>query len=190
MADIFILCLIILLYILIATLIIISVVFTYLTVASGFMKTSPSVPSCGKVKEAMLKDVASVLQKASNTMTVIDLGSGWGTLLLPLAKQFPQHRFVGYELAKLPFLISNLRSKKLKNIAFHRMDILKADISDSDIVFLFLLPSMMQKLTNKCQKEMKKDALIYSNRFRLPNVEENTKVSLGSDFESYYIYKM
>ena len=179
-----------LLYILIVALIVISLVFTYLTVASGFMKSSPSVPSCGKVKKAMLDDVAAILKAKTEPLTVIDLGSGWGTLLLPLAQQFPQHRFIGYEIARLPFHISKIRSHKLNNINFLREDILQADISDADIVFLFLLPSMMQKLTDKCKKEMKPDALIYSNRFRLPEVQEQQKISLGSDFESYYIYKM
>lgn len=190
MTDILLFCLFILLYLLIVALLIVSIIFIYLTIASGFMRSSPSVPSCGKVKRAMLEDVAAILNKSSQVHTIIDLGSGWGTLLLPLARQFPQHQFVGYEIARLPYFISCLRSHKLKNITFHRMDILKADISKADIIFLFLLPSMMQKLTDKCKKEMKSNSLIYSNRFRLPDVNEHQKISLGSDFESFYIYKM
>lgn len=180
----------VLLRIIILAILLISIIFIYLTVASGFMHSSPSVPSCGKIKDAMLRSVATKLTNSSEQMTIIDLGSGWGSLLLPLAKQFPQHKFIGYEIARLPFFISSLRGRKLKNICFLRQDILEANISSADIIFLFLLPNMMKKLTKKCQYEMKKSSLIYVNRFPFPNIKETEKVSLGSDYYSYYIYKM
>ncbi|MBP5352761.1 MAG: class I SAM-dependent methyltransferase [Alphaproteobacteria bacterium] len=183
-------CGLLLLFVLTLVLVILSLVFIYLTAASGFMHSSPSVPSCGKVKDAMLQSVAAELKKSTVPMSVVDLGSGWGSLLLPLAAKFPQHTFIGYEIARLPLFISRLRAHKMKNIRFVRQDILKADLSTVDIVFLFLLPSMMEKLTDKCRTEMKKSALIYSNRFKLPNIKEQQKVSLGSDYYSYYIYKM
>lgn len=176
--------------IIVVIIVIVSLVFTYLTVSSGFIHSSPSVPSCGKIKTSMLNSVAEILEKSTAPMTIIDLGSGWGTLLLPLAQKFPQHHFIGYEIGRLPHFISSLRGKSLKNIRFYRQDLMEANISSADIVFLFLLPSIMKKLAKKCCQEMKHPALIYSNRFKLPDIKGHKKISLGSDYYSYYIYKM
>ena len=43
------------LFVIIVAILVVSIVFTYFTVSSGFMHSSPPVPSCGKVKDAMLK---------------------------------------------------------------------------------------------------------------------------------------
>ena len=170
--------------------IVISVVFIYLTVNAGFMNTSPSVPSSGKVRDALISDVAARLEKSTESLTVMDLGSGWGTLLLPLAHRFPQHKFVGIEYSRLPYAVSCLRARKLANMRFLRQDFFKTDISSADIIFLFLLPSTMQKLADKCHNELTKGTLIYDNRFKLPSTEPAQTISLGSDYYTYYIYEM
>ena len=64
------------------------------------------------------------LEKSKKSMTVIDLGSGWGTLLLPLARNFPQHKFIGYEISKLPFIVSTWRGRNYQNLMFYKKDII------------------------------------------------------------------
>lgn len=176
------------LFALVVAILIISIVFTYFTVSSGFMHSSPPVPSCGKVKDAMLKDVAEYLKNKKGKV-VMDLGSGWGTLLLPLAKQFPQHTFVGIEYGRIPYMISCLRAKRFKNIKFYRQDFFNTDISQADVIFLFLLTSTMAKLSNKCITEAKKGAYAYVNRFPIQGKESEREVSLGSKYYTYYVYK-
>jgi len=173
-----------------AAAVLLSIVFIYLTVNAGFMHTSPSVPSSGKVKDALIADVAERLEKSAKPLTVMDLGSGWGTLLLPLARRFPQHNFVGIEYSRLPYIVSRLRARKLGNMQFLRQDFFQSDIAQADIVFLFLLPSTMQKLAEKCHNELKAGTLIYANRFKLPSDQPLKTISLGSDYYTYYIYKM
>lgn len=178
----------IMLLILIMAILIVSVVFTYFTVSSGFMHSSPPVPSCGKVKDAMLNDVAEYL-KDKDGKIVMDLGSGWGTLLLPLAKQFPQHTFVGIEYGCIPYMVSCLRAKRLKNIKFYRQDFFNTDISQADVIFLFLLTSTMAKLSDKCINEAKKGSYAYANRFPIQGKDPEKKVSLGSKYYTYYVYR-
>ncbi|MBO6281020.1 MAG: methyltransferase domain-containing protein [Alphaproteobacteria bacterium] len=176
------------LFIIIAAILIVSIVFIYFTVSSGFMHSSPPVPSCGKVKDAMLKDVAEYLRDKEGKI-VMDLGSGWGTLLLPLAKQFPQHTFIGIEYGRIPYMVSCLRAKKYKNARFYRQNFFDTDISQADVIFLFLLNSTMAKLSNKCISEAKKGAYAYANRFPIQGKEPQKEVSLGSKYYTYYIYK-
>ena len=119
----------------------------------------------------------------------MDLGSGWGTLLIPLAKKFPQHRFIGIEYAYIPYLVSKFRSKKIPNLIFYRQNFFNTDISDADIILLFLLNHVMPKVSVKCQKETKKGTLFYVNRFPMKNMKLEKEIYLGSKYDIYYVYK-
>ena len=161
----------------------------YLIIAGKFMRFSPPVPSSGKTKKSMLEHAAKYLEQHEN-LTVIDLGSGWGTLLLPLAKHFSSHRFVGYELANLPYYISKLRASRLKNLQFKRQNFFNVNLSNSDIIFCFLLPSAMQQCYDKILPQLKQGTIIYANRFPLPNMEPLQTISLGSAYETFYVYRV
>jgi len=167
----------------------VGIITIYFAFNSGFMRNAPPVPSSGKVKRAMLKNVAQLLEKRKN-QTVMDLGSGWGTLLLPLAQQFPQHKFIGIEYGWVPYLVSKFRARKMRNIEFYRQNFFNADISKADIIFLFLLSHLMKKISTKCQTEAKKSILLYVNRFPIPDMEPKKECSLGSKYDTYYIYKV
>ena len=164
------------------------IVMIYFMLSSRFMYDAPPIPSSGKVKNAMIADVAEVLSKRENQV-IMDLGSGWGTLLIPLAKKFPNHQFIGIEHNFLPYLISKFRARKLKNILFYRQDLLDTDVSRVDILLVFLLPRMMNKVSVKFQAEAKAGALVYVNRFQMLDMKAEKEVSFGSRFKTYYVYK-
>ena len=132
---------------------------------------------------------ASVYLAKQHGKVVMDLGSGWGSLLLPLAKQFPEHTFIGIEYGRIPYIVSCFRARNLKNLQFIRQDFFASDISEADVIFLFLLTSTMAKLSQKCIKEAKHNAVAYANRFPIQGKEPLQKVSFGSDYETFYIYK-
>ena len=44
---------------------------------------------------------------------IIDLGSGWGNFVIPIAKRTPERQVIGYELSLLPWLISTVLKKFL-----------------------------------------------------------------------------
>lgn len=180
-------CLLILLLVCLSVLLV-SLVFIYLTVSAGFMHSSPAVPSHGKVKNAIIEEASSILKNCNN-QTVMDLGSGWGTLLLPLAKHFPKHKFIGIERGFLPFYISSWRARKLKNLIFLRQDFFLTDISKADIIFVFLLNSTMAKLTAKIKQEMKPNSYVIANRFPMKEQIPCKEVDLGSKYYTYYVYK-
>lgn len=169
--------------------VVLGIIGAYLIIAGKFMRFSPPVPSSGKTKKAMLEHAAKYLEQHEN-LTVTDLGSGWGTLLLPLAQNFPNHRFIGYELAKLPYYTSKLRALKLQNIQVKRLDFFNADFSGIDVIFCFLLPSAMQQCYDKILPQLKQGTLIYANRFPLPNIEPLQTISLGSAYETFYVYRV
>ena len=58
----------------------------YSLLKGRFGKFAPYVPSVGKSKSTMLDIARKHLLEADKSLTVIDLGSGTGSLLIPLAK--------------------------------------------------------------------------------------------------------
>lgn len=103
-------------------------------------------------------------------MRVVDLGSGLGGTLLYLARQHPQHRFIGIESAPIPLLISQfrLRLAGLENLAFHRGNFWDEDLGEYDLVYAFLSTEPMPRLYEKFQREARYGTQLISNSFDVP----------------------
>ena len=166
---------------------ILSIIGIYFMITSCFMRFPPPVPSSGLIKEKILADICAYLADKQN-LTLKDLGSGWGTVLLPLAKRFPQHRFIGVEHAFLPYIISKLRARNLPNLHFERGDIFQTDLHNTDVIYCFLMQKLMEDLTPHLKQNMHSGARLYSCRFYCPDWKPAATVSLGSDYDTYYLY--
>jgi protein-L-isoaspartate O-methyltransferase len=101
---------------------------------------------------------------------VIDLGSGDGKILFSLAKQgIPA---VGVEIN--PYLVwrsrrlaSQLKVKPLVKIK--RQSFWKLNLANYDVVFLYGIPHIMDRLEKKLLAELKPGSRVISNRFQFPN---------------------
>lgn len=122
----------------------------------AFISGAPFVPTNTATALAMIR-LANITKGAS----VYDLGSGDGKLLRIAAKHGA--KVVGYEINPLLVLWSNLRGvpTRWKNFWY-------ANISDADVIFVYLLPNRMENLETKLKKECKKGTIIVSNSFIFP----------------------
>ncbi len=161
----------------------------FLLVTSRGFSTAPTVASTGAAKKALLTDIGARLTRAKKTQTVMDLGSGYGTLLIPLARQFPQHHFIGYEWGFVAYCICKIRCIGIKNITLYRRDFFTADISNANIIVLFLIPFLMKRMEQKCQAEARTKTIIYANRFKFPTWQPNREIALTDSFNHIYIYE-
>jgi len=111
------------------------------------------------------QDIKSFLKLAriQSGQTVYDLGSGDGRLIIAAAKTGAIS--TGFEISILPFIISlirviflpaNLKSRvriKFKNF-------FKADLSDADLVYVFLSQEKHNQLREKFEKELSSGAKV------------------------------
>lgn len=134
------------------------------------------VPTCSKVKKDMLNEARFLLQQ-NKKMTVVDLGSGTGTLLLPLAKEFPHHRFIGYEWDPILIKISRKKAKGLNNIKFEQKDFMRENLSDVDIVLCFVLKCQGEDVGAKLAAEINKKAVVIAEKFELKHLREIKRIS-------------
>lgn len=101
---------------------------------------------------------------------LLDLGSGTGALLRPLARLRPDCRCEGIESAPAPYLLSRALSRDLHNIALARGDFFKMPWSGYDVVYAFLSPVPMPAVWNKARAELGPGAMLVSNSFPVEGV--------------------
>ncbi|MBO3804298.1 MAG: class I SAM-dependent methyltransferase [Candidatus Brockarchaeota archaeon] len=121
---------------------------------------------------------------------VCDLGSGDGRIVISAAKDFGA-RAIGYELRedlvrKSREKIAGLNLDKVAKIV--NADLLSADLSQVDVVTIYLNTSANEKLRPKLEKELKAGARVVSHDFSLNTwrpVEVSTTEPAG---HTIYLY--
>ncbi|AVZ78330.1 methyltransferase type 12 [Zoogloeaceae bacteirum Par-f-2] len=111
------------------------------------------------------------LLPAQRPVSLLDIGSGTGALLRPLARLRPESRFAGIEAAPAPYWLARLLARAAPNLSFTRGDFFTASWSNYDVVYAFLSPVPMAKVWQKARKEMRPGSLLISNSFPVPGIE-------------------
>jgi SAM-dependent methyltransferase len=128
---------------------------------STFRTQVPYYPSGKAVRGA----VAGLLPPGGNPRA-IDIGSGFGGLVLELARMRPDARVEGIELAPLPWFASRLAAGMTRSRArFFRGDYERLDFGRYDLVFAYLSPAAMDGLWRKAQREMRPGSRLASYEF-------------------------
>ncbi len=135
----------------------------------SFYTGAPYVPSNINAANRMI-ELAHIIKGTR----VIDLGSGDGKLLF-LASQ---HGAIatGYEINPFLVLFTNMKALFFApTVRTIWKNFWYADISNADVVLLYLIPWKMEKLEQKLLKETKPGTQIVSNSFLFPHIPCTTK---------------
>lgn len=127
---------------------------------------------------------------------VVDIGSGWGTILFHLHKKFPTLYLTGIELNPVLHVITLLRKflfHRKGNIRLLRGDAATISYSDYDVIFLFMLSPFVNKvLVPKFEKELKKGTKVVSYVFKMKSnafSEKTVKLPSNGWKSAVYIYE-
>ena len=143
-----------------------AVFFFYLCIA--FIIGAPFVPSTNRVSDIMIR--FADIKKGT---VVYDLGSGNGKLLFLSAKKGGMAK--GLEINPYLVLLSNIRSffsPFRDNVHTYWKNFWNVNLSEADVIFIYLLPWKMKKLEEKLLRECKKGTLIVSNSFIFPHLKQ------------------
>lgn len=77
---------------------------------------------------------------------VYDLGCGDGRVLIEAAKTQPNSTYIGIEKAFVPYLLAKFRTRHCSQITIHRDDITKANFQNATLVFMYLMPELINKI--------------------------------------------
>lgn len=151
----------------------------------------PPMPSSARVRRRITSLIARFPEGAYGTAggSVAELGSGWGTLTLALARALPAATVTGFESSLVPFLCSLLFRRLFgsDNLRFRRRDFHTISLAEADLVVCYLSPDAMARLRPKFEAELKPTALVVSHTFALP-AWRATAVEVADDLYRTPIY--
>jgi precorrin-6B methylase 2 len=141
-------------------------------------------PSEQAVVERMV-DVA----KLKKGEVAYDLGSGDARILMEATRRHKSVKLVGIEINPFVFALSKimLKLRGLEDrIEIRRENLFNADISDADVIFIFLLKGSTHRLEKKLKKELREGTRVVSHIWKL----KDTKLVKADERLKVYLYNM
>jgi hypothetical protein len=126
---------------------------------------APFVP----LKKSDVKRLKS-LSLFRSKATVYDLGSGDGSTLIYLVREFGV-RGIGIERSRFLSLWSRWRIRRAgfsSKITIQRKNFFRQNLSDADVVVCYLFPEAMRKLAGKFERELRLGSFVVSFSFQIP----------------------
>jgi precorrin-6B methylase 2 len=151
------------------------------------------MPSSAKVRFA----VAGEINRLSRGGTIVEAGSGWGTLALYLARHCPGWKLVGIENSPVPLWISRfflrcllaVNGISLDSISFINGNIYTYPYAEVDVIVCYLYPGAMKRLSEIANNRLSPGTRIISVCFALPGWEPERIVTCGDLYRTkVYVY--
>jgi precorrin-6B methylase 2 len=109
-----------------------------------------------------------------------DLGCGDGSVLFAVARKNPNVTSIGYEISLLPWFAARVRKvlggKKYRNVSIRYGNLFKQNLSDANLVFVFLLAKSYPRLAKKFGQELDHDARVVVEAWPIPDVAYIQKI--------------
>jgi len=121
---------------------------------------------------------------------VYELGCGDGRLVFAAAKKGAHAK--GYEVSLLVFLLAKLKwlfSENKRNSKIFLKSFWSANLTDADVIFIYLMPGVNKRLAKKFKEELRKGSKIVSCAFEIENLEPK-KIIETKLKTKLYIYEM
>lgn len=146
---------------------------------------APFIPTSKEKVDQILREAN--LKKGQ---VFVDLGSGDGSLLKKAVRQY-QTKGIGFEINPFLVIYSRFKSRleKIKNISFERKNVFSADLNKANVIFLYLMPDIIDKLRVKLEKQTRKGTLIISHRFEIYGWENKLIKKLDDSHPFTFFYK-
>ena len=97
-------------------------------------------------------------------------------------------KFVGYEYDWFAYLIAKLRTFYIANIFIYKRNFLQEDLSEYDLVLGYWISGLVDKLGDKLNKELKKDAVIISEIFEVPKLKSVKVIDSSLAFKKFKVF--
>ncbi len=166
------------------------VVLVLVTAATNVWWMMPSVPTPLSLVRRMV-----AMARLNSGDRVYDLGAGDARTIIEAVRACPGVRATGYEVAPGIWLIGRLRlllSRVRADLRF--ASFMSKDLSDADVIFLYLSPEFMVTLREKFASELRPGTRIISHAFtfknRVPDAVESVPALLGGTSKIYlYVWR-
>jgi len=157
---------------------------------STYRTQVPYFPSNLKVWRALEK-----ILPQDKPVSLVDIGSGMGGLIMHMGRKYPESKFTGVEIAPLPWLWSHFwnATRNNGNTEFLRANYETLDFANFDVVFAYLSPAAMNALWIKAKKEMRPGTMLISYEFPVVGIVENLSIFPDNNRENsrkLYVWRL
>lgn len=146
----------------------------------------PFVPSKKPVVARMIE-----LANLDTTSLVYDLGCGNGRILFAAERSLAPYKhaaFTGYEInISLVWYTRFLAFMRRSTVRFVCQDFFEADLSDADIIFMYLWPTVMEQFFATKWQSLKPGTKLISHAFKIEDLTPTYTENVGKD--TIYIYE-
>ncbi len=163
---------------------IIAISIVYWSVLNGISPT----PTTQKQKEEIFGLIPS-----NPSGNVYEIGSGFGTLVIALAKRLPNCRIIGIENSPFPFVVSRMliRLSGVSNVELRWKNFVSVNLSDASLIVSYLHPGGIRKLKPKLETEVRENTPVICNTFSIPGWDPETVVRVNDLYHSpIYLYRI
>lgn len=121
--------------------------------------------------------------------SVVDLGAGDGSLLAAVRRARPDVRACGREIVPTVWLLGVLRVLLSRSgVRLKPGSLFREDLSQTDVVFLYLFPDLMERIRLKLDAELRPGSWVVCHTFGFKDVAPEREVRVprfGSDVPVY-----
>ena len=140
--------------------------------------------------QSVVDELTEFLSQYSPRGRFLDLGSGWGGLVLQLARKMPEWQIDGIEASPTPWFIANCRSigKSFGNYRFFIGRMEKFLLQNYDIIYINQPVKNLNLVLPRLVRALQNDAFIISYPHPLPRIPD-ADVLISDQNDRLYLYR-
>lgn len=134
--------------------------------------------------------LADIMHDVGENGTFLDMGSGYGSLVLNLAKRAPEWHIVGLELSPTPWIISQMRSigKNFGNYSFFLGDAHTWNLRNYDMIFINQNKRIVAQWETGLARRLLPGTLLVILNNKLPRIHTSSSIAVD-DRNTLYLYR-
>jgi hypothetical protein len=140
--------------------------------------------------DSITEEIAELLADFSTSGRLIDLGSGWGSFVLGVAKRLPEWQVDGVEASPTPWFVANCRSigGRANNIRFFIGRMEKHMLQNYDVIFVHQSTRNLNMVLPRLVRALRNDSLIIAYPNPLPRIPD-PDVLISEKTDRVFVYR-
>lgn len=142
------------------------------------------MPASAPVRRVVVQE----LSRYPEAQTIVDAGSGWGTLCQAIYARYREKRIIGIENSLIPLLVARLLARG--RIFYVRKSLYVYDYKEADLVICYLYPGAMRRLNEIFRDQLAFGSRVMSICFAMPGWEAERVLTCSDMYRTkIYIYR-